>query len=260
MKIKKRLSNLKVKILDSKIYLFITITILAALIGVGLDLLDDDFTFHDILVEYHGLVYDLIVFGILLTIYEAIRDKKDKITRYKEEIDDFRFWHSDESMHRIKGSVNRLEKLGVNSIDLSMCEFSNPRWLNQYKKMRWDFSGAVLKECLFLMVDISTSRFRITDLTNGAFVKTNISGCNFAESILIGTSFEECDLTDIDFKGAKVDRPDWIEYLEKNNNSGIDYIKETFVVESYGLKENFDYIVLVKTNAKQYKVRSVYDW
>lgn len=251
---------IKRKLLESKIHLFISIAVAASIVAIGFDLIDNHFTFHDILVEYHGLVYDLIVFGIILTIYETIKDKKDKITRYKEEIDDFRFWHSEESMHKIKGSVNRLYELGVESIDLSMCEFSNSRWLNKYKKMKWDFTGAKLGECLFISTDISKSRFRVTNLTNVSFVQSNLSGCNFGSSTLKHTLFEECDLNGTDFKGAIVDCLNWIDELESKKNIGINYIRDCFYVDTVGANDNIIYKVFVNSNSKFYEARSIYDW
>jgi hypothetical protein len=37
-----------------------------------------NFQWHDILVEANGMFFDLLVFGVLLSIYEALREKKEK--------------------------------------------------------------------------------------------------------------------------------------------------------------------------------------
>ena len=79
------------------------------------------FKWHDVIVESHGVLFDLLVFGILLSLYEALRDKRDKIERLHEEIDDYRGWDEKEAMYRIVGAIRRLNKLKINEINLSTC-------------------------------------------------------------------------------------------------------------------------------------------
>ncbi len=38
---------------------------------------------QNVLVEAHGLLFDLFVFGIVLKIYELFRERKDRIERYQ---------------------------------------------------------------------------------------------------------------------------------------------------------------------------------
>ncbi len=40
----------------------------------------------DILVEFHGLLFDVIFFGILFTIFSMITSRVNDIRRYKEQI------------------------------------------------------------------------------------------------------------------------------------------------------------------------------
>jgi hypothetical protein len=73
-------------------------------------------TWEEIFVEADGVVFDLIVFGVVLTIYEAYREikeknerelkeKNEKIERLHEDIDDYRGWDEKEAMYRIVGAV-----------------------------------------------------------------------------------------------------------------------------------------------------------
>ena len=43
------------------------------------DLGEDDEFYKNIYFEAHGLLFDLIVFGVILSIYESLRSAKDKI-------------------------------------------------------------------------------------------------------------------------------------------------------------------------------------
>lgn len=76
-----------------------------ALFWVGiLSLLNYIFGVHvslnDLLEDARDMVFDLLVFGVLLSIYEALREKRDKIERLHEEIDDYRGWDEKEDYGR----------------------------------------------------------------------------------------------------------------------------------------------------------------
>jgi len=249
-------SRLNISISNSKTNLFVALLLVAILVAIVMDLFDSEFSPHDIIVEYHGLVFDLFIFGVILTVYESRRSKKDKIDRYREEIDDYRFWHSEESLHRIKGLIKRLDKLNVSFIDLSHCQLIEARWFSQYKSMRWIFSGADLTESVFLMVDMQKSKFLVTTLTNATFVEVNLMDCNFGSAKMLGVRFEKCNLNGVDFGSAVVDRLDWIEHLEVNENQGVDFLKENFYVEPFG--EHFR--VYVNKESSLYKHRSIFGW
>ena len=72
-----------------------------------------------VLVEAHGLVFDLFIFGIVLTAYEVVRGKQDKVERYKEELDDYRGWEEEEAGYRVAGIIRRLEAEGIEDIDFN---------------------------------------------------------------------------------------------------------------------------------------------
>ena len=85
------------------------------------DVGENGFSWHDLLVEANGVVFDLLVFGILLSVYESLRAKKANIDRFTEEIDDYRGWDEREASYRIAGLLRRLNKEKKYSIDLSNC-------------------------------------------------------------------------------------------------------------------------------------------
>ena len=108
-----------------KAYFFLKAALLwLGLMGV-LDYLDfgvwKNFKWHDLLVEANGMFFDLVIFGVFLTIYEALSEKKDRIERLQEEIDDYRGWDEKEAMYRIVGAVRRLKREGNVEINLTRC-------------------------------------------------------------------------------------------------------------------------------------------
>lgn len=83
-----------------------------------------------IYIEATGMLLDIIFLGIIWAILEFRRSKKIEINRYKNEIDDFRKWKSEEAMYRIVGNIKRLNKLKFYDIDLSFCYLRNAELWN----------------------------------------------------------------------------------------------------------------------------------
>ncbi len=102
--------------------------VLASVIVMGLTLVkygyNEEF-YRNILVEAHGMLYDILVIGVIIFALHKVGEKKFErkleIQRYQEEIDDFRHWESEEAMYRIVGDIKRLNRAGISKINLSYC-------------------------------------------------------------------------------------------------------------------------------------------
>lgn len=124
-------------LLDNKPRFFLIALLLAAAIVLGFDY-RNGFDWNGILVEAHGMLFDVILFGIILNAYEAASiswrrkeeeasERKRLIKHYKEEIDDFRFWEEKEAVFRIVGSIRRLNKQDISKINLFGCYLKGAR-------------------------------------------------------------------------------------------------------------------------------------
>ncbi|MBC7775555.1 MAG: pentapeptide repeat-containing protein [Phycisphaerae bacterium] len=143
-----------------------------------------DFSWHDLLVEANGMIFDLLVFGILLSIYEALRNKRDKIERLHEEIDDYRGWDEKEAMYRIVGAVKRLNKLGVTTdINLGNCYLEGAR-----------FFGAKLKRSNLRYLNLEKADFGWAELQGANLHNANLSMANLWAANLQGANLEEARL------------------------------------------------------------------
>jgi hypothetical protein len=94
--------------------------------------------FENIMVEAHGMVLDILVIGLFILWLNKLGEKRLENKRYQDEIDDFRYWHSEEAAHRIVGSIKRLNKNGISNIDLSHC------YLARMVLRRANLQGALL--------------------------------------------------------------------------------------------------------------------
>jgi hypothetical protein len=82
-----------------------------------------------------GTFFDVLLVAAILVIFETVRQRRDRIERHLEEIDDYKKWDSEEARLRIAGSIRRLARLGKTDID---------------------FSGLILRDFLFSGQDIQS--------------------------------------------------------------------------------------------------------
>ena len=73
-------------------------------------------------IEAWGTVFDVLIVGIIFALYAVHRDRKERIERHVEEIDDFKKWNSEEARLRIAGAVRRLNRHGIVAIDFGGIE------------------------------------------------------------------------------------------------------------------------------------------
>lgn len=222
------------KSLESKTYLFILLTVICFLLIVIFDFLDPDFKVHDILVEFHGLLFDLIVLGVLLTIYESITSRLETIKRYTEELNDYKFWKTEEAMYRTRGLIKRLVDLKVKELDLSNCYLATDKSLSQYKDMQnWQFCGANLYDSFFMFSNMTNCNFYISNLEDSSFTNVNLTNCKFGGANLMNTKFEKCDFHNVELDNAFVNSEFWFDELDRNKNINTIELKEKYNIYEY---------------------------
>lgn len=210
----------------------------------------DFFTFcgrwGDVLVEAHGLVFDLFVFGILLAFYnrirkekeqqtKEIREKKYRIKGYKDELNDYRGWTESEAAYRIRGLINRLAQEGQDNInynDLHLGKLHKLRLRGilpkhnkpQLKHNRYKFKIASLegvnlqKEKLYNIdlsgVNLSNSELDVIKLHDAILRRTIFHGAGlfnaeFHRADLVYAEFNKAYLASAKFCGANLENADF---------------------------------------------------
>lgn len=186
----------------------------------------------NVLVEAHGLLFDLIVFGIILVSYEYYRqlhenakkeetEKQQRIERYKEEIDDLRRWDEKEAMFRIVGCIKRLTKEGVSEINLSYCnlEYANLAGINLSGA---NLSGARLNYCNLTATDLTKA-----NLTGTSMFKADLTRTILSKAYLINTYLREAKLDETIFSNAFMGGVNFCKvYILKSDFSGADIVSE----------------------------------
>ena len=164
-----------------KFFLISASTILLVLILLDVIFIKD---YKDVLIEAHGLLLDVLLFGIILTIYDLKRNRREKIVKLFEELDDYRNWNDEIAKRRVLGIIKRLQKLGISKIRMD----------NLYLE-GVDLNG----------IDLSGSSFYNTNLSSAHLLNSKLNDCDFSFSFLNDTNFARSDLRRSNFSGAELE-------------------------------------------------------
>src|SRR6188768_4159462 len=101
---------------SSLVLLIVTVVV----IGLSLQYYINDFDsfMGQVLAEAHGMIFDIAVIGILLVWLNRNGEIRQRIRTYKDEIDDFRLWESEEAAFRTVGNIKRLNRHKIHEINL----------------------------------------------------------------------------------------------------------------------------------------------
>ena len=197
-----------------------------------------------IMIEAFGFIADIILFGIAITIYEIVWKKKETITRYMEELEDYRGWNEKEASYRVFGLIKRLHKLNKTDIDLSNCYFEEVPFsknsFNGFDFKKSLFYGLTFKKCnLQLSVFDSIQQKHIYDvydymtvvekiifnncnlrdskfMNNQKFMDLEFLECDMKNANLSNSSFLYCIFKPIDFKNINFEKSKFISCIFEN--------------------------------------------
>jgi len=183
--------------------------------------------FRDVLVEAHGMLMDILIFTILIVFINVVREKRLKIERYKEEIDDYRNWNEMTASYRLAGILRRISRYEVKELNLSDCNLKNGR-LPYIFLEKANLAYTVLEEAnlylarchgaIFYEANLKGANLRNADLRNAVLRNAVLWGLNSesvpnrASSIInepsnartLIANLKNADLTGADLTGAKI--------------------------------------------------------
>ena len=240
----------------------------------------------DILVEAHGLVFDVLFFSIVLGVYTFFIERRRKIQRYEEEIDDYRGWEKKEAMHRISGSIRRLNKerksaralyrcylkganlMGANlegtkasfvnfkEADLKFVNFKyaglSDANLNGSILMGADLSDAELVEADLQNADLGMAKLYRSDLRGANFQHADLREANLEKANLAHANLEGSNLTGVIFKGADLSNTN-LHGAKVDSLEWIKSLNEANVRGVIGIEEQ--YLIVPIKNQEKYLVK-----
>tara|TARA_R110002110_G_scaffold305242_2_gene519283 strand:+ start:4388 stop:5233 length:846 start_codon:yes stop_codon:yes gene_type:complete len=81
--------------------------------------------FYDLWVEFWGLTFDVVFILVVFASFEHRRQRALQIQSQHDIIDDYKSWDSEEARFRLAGAIRRLNKMGVDAINLSGARISD---------------------------------------------------------------------------------------------------------------------------------------
>ncbi len=178
--------------------------VIAVLILVAAVILTLDFVVgvdpRDILVEAHGLLMDLVVFGILILWFNQRRSTRERIRQHYETLDDLRVWDADEGVLKKVGTINRL-------IDIAGPKCLPPL---DYQQLPYaNFQGVDLAGVDFGFANLNNAFLNGTYFAKGYLVGAQLIGACLAWAVceqadLRGANLQGADLEGVKLKGARL--------------------------------------------------------
>lgn len=186
------------------------VLLLVSILVIGLSLRyyieDFDSFMGQVLAEAHGMIFDIAVIGILLFWLNHNGEIRQRIRTYKDEIDDFRLWESEEAAFRTVGNIKRLNRHKIHDINLVNCHLPRTN-LNYVNLASSNLNSANISQSSLIESNLENARLNQTNFENSnlnqAILKSAYaSGANFKDAFLIKSQFENAFLIKANFSNA----------------------------------------------------------
>jgi len=172
---------------NDNIIFFLSLTIIISLILFIINKTCDLWDTEGVYVETVGGVLDIIVFGIILSIYEKRKFKRNDIKRYKEELKDYEGWDEKEAFYRVRGIINRLSLLKHTSFDFYGLIVRHISFGDVY------FNGSIINSPKFESVQFNSCEIKNTKiLASRDFKDIEFNWCTFDNFEIKGSKLENC--------------------------------------------------------------------
>jgi hypothetical protein len=154
--------------------------------------LEDPWKFWgNVLIEIHGLLFELLIMGVFLLWLEGLGEKQLSITRYREEIEDYLGWDDDEATYRIVANIKRLNRYGISNINLT----------GAFLKIA-NLTGFNLRSANLLGADLRGANLDKADLSKANLTGAHLEGADLRKADLRGTNFLRAELLGAHLEGA----------------------------------------------------------
>ncbi|MEJ1241457.1 pentapeptide repeat-containing protein [Chryseolinea sp. T2] len=205
-KLKEVFNGIIEKPLLTSTLVLIVITFLVVGLSLPYYLNEFDSFIPQILAEAHGMIFDIAIIGILIFWLNHNGEIRRRIRTYKDEIDDFRLWESEEAAFRTVGNIKRLNRHKIHEINLVNCHLPRTN-LNYVNLAGSNINSANISQSSLIEVVMENARLNQTNFENSNLNQANLkgayaSGANFRDAFLIKANFENAFLIKATFNNA----------------------------------------------------------
>lgn len=210
---------------------------------------------ENVLVEAHGMVFDILIIGVIVVWLDTRRTKFNEQTNMTNELSDLSYLDLPEINHKKVGLIARLNQIGVKKFDLDELIITDVRikgliiessTLNGLKAKKSIITGSIFDNTSLNHADISQaeikgSKFINCKMKKALFINSKAIGADFSGSNLERAKFinsdlksailKNCDLRAVNFEGAN---------LRNSNLKGVKNLEVSSLLKAKCL----DFIVL----------------
>jgi len=188
-------------------YTLLAIIVIPIVIKISSPFYNEAF-FENILVEAHGMLFDILILGVLFAWFAQGGEKQRDIKRYREEIEDYLEWDSDEAKYRIVGNIKRLNRENVSNINLQRAYLVEAKIVGCNLRGA-NLGGTKLNKAWLFNGDFSYADLGLAELRVAVLIKTNLSGANLSGSDLSGAKLNYANLSNANLSAARLDGVDF---------------------------------------------------
>jgi hypothetical protein len=172
-------------------YVFCIVTILVIILSLPFYLEDPWQFWGSVLIEIHGLLFELLIMGVFLLWLESLGEKQLTITRYREKIGDYLGWDDDEATYRIIANIKRLNRYGISNINLTGAFLKGA-----------NLTGINLRSANLLGADLRGANLKKADLSKANLTGAHLKGTDLRKADIRGTNFLRAELSGANLEGA----------------------------------------------------------
>lgn len=154
---------------------------------------DFELFYENVLIEAHGMLFDLLIIGLLLVWLNKNGERQIRIKRYAEEIDDYRHWKSEEATYKIIGNIKRLNKDKITQIDLYNSYLKNAN-LNYVDLTGSNMNYVNLDDSTLINAMLMNVRMNQASLKAAKLNKADLRGAFLGGANCEGASMIKCDM------------------------------------------------------------------
>ncbi len=205
-KVKEVFNGIIEKPLLTSTIVLVLVTILVLSLSLPYYLSDFDNFIPQVLAEAHGMIFDIAIIGILIFWLNKNGETRQRIRTYKDEIDDFRLWESEEAAFRTVGNIKRLNRHKIFEINLVNCYLAKTN-LSYTNLSGSNLNSGNVSQSSLIESNLENARLNQTNFENSNLNQANLmgayaSGANFKDTFLIKARFESAFLIKANFNNA----------------------------------------------------------
>lgn len=182
------------EMMSQPLFAGIAIFVVAAAVVFTLNRITDT-GLSDFVVEMNGMLMDILIFAVVIVWLYKRQEKNNRLRNYHEQLEDFRFWQSDEGVHRKVGILARLRKMAKPLPSLRRMELCGA-YLKGWDLREVDLSTANLENAFLLEADLDGANLEDANLEKAYLQNASLKRTNFQNAYLGWVDFRDADLSE----------------------------------------------------------------